>query len=103
MPSLQELLNQKAALEKTIDATRKQQKSEAVSKIRALMSEYGLSASDLSGKASSAAKPGAAKGSKVAIKYRNRATGDTWSGRGLQPKWLKAALASGRKIEDFAV
>lgn len=102
MPSLQELLNQKAALEKTIDATRKQQKSEAVSKIRALMSEYGLSASDLSGK-TSAAKSGAAKGSKVAIKFRNRATGDTWSGRGLQPKWLKAALAAGRKIEDFAV
>ena len=33
---------------------------------------------------------------------RNKATGDTWSGRGLQPKWLKAALAAGRKIEDFA-
>ena len=31
------------------------------------------------------------------------ATGTTWSGRGLQPKWLKAALASGRKLSDFAV
>jgi DNA-binding protein H-NS len=39
----------------------------------------------------------------VAAKYRNTSTGDTWSGRGLQPKWLKAAIASGKKISDFAV
>ena len=59
-------------------------------------------------------KPGAAKpalpiwfesfqNEPVAAKYRNKATGETWSGRGLQPKWLKAALAAGRKIDDFAV
>jgi DNA-binding protein H-NS len=100
MANLQELLDQKAALEKAIEATRKQQKSEAISKVKALMSEYGLTASDLAGKAP--AKTGSTKGSKVAVKYRNTATGDTWSGRGLQPKWLKAALAAGRKIEDFA-
>ena len=63
---------------------------------------YGTStASDLATK--SASKPAPAKGGKVAVKYRNAATGDTWSGRGLQPKWLKAALAAGRKIEEFAV
>ncbi|MCU0966111.1 MAG: H-NS histone family protein, partial [Burkholderiaceae bacterium] len=31
------------------------------------------------------------------------ATGNTWSGRGLQPRWLKQALASGKKISDFAL
>ncbi|MBW8831893.1 MAG: H-NS histone family protein [Burkholderiales bacterium] len=102
MSSLQDLLDRKAALEKEIDATRKQERAEAISKVRTLMSQYGLTAADLSAKASS--KPaGAGKGGKVAIKYRNTATGDTWSGRGLQPKWLKAALAAGRKVEDFAV
>jgi len=42
MSSLQDLLDRKAALEKEIDATRKQERAEAVSKVRALMSQYGL-------------------------------------------------------------
>jgi DNA-binding protein H-NS len=47
--------------------------------------------------------PKLVKPSKVAVKYRNQATGETWSGRGLQPKWLKAAIAAGAKIDDFSV
>ena len=42
-------------------------------------------------------------GKKVPVKYRNTDTGETWSGRGLQPKWLKAALAEGKALADFAV
>ena len=99
MASLQDLLDRKAALEREIETTRRQEKTEAIAKVKALMSQYGLTPADLSPKG--AAKTGG-KGSKVAVKYRNKATGDTWSGRGLQPKWLKAALAAGRKIEDFA-
>jgi DNA-binding protein H-NS len=102
MASLQDLLDRKAALEKEIETTRRQERADAVAKVKALMSQYGLTVSDLNTKG--AAKPAASgKGGKVAIKYRNAATGDTWSGRGLQPKWLKAALAAGRKIEDFSV
>ena len=37
----------------------------------------------------------------MAAKYRNKATGETWSGRGLQPRWLKAALASGKKLDGL--
>jgi hypothetical protein len=37
------------------------------------------------------------------IKYRNPKTGDTWTGRGLQPKWLKAAIAAGDQLEDFLI
>ena len=102
MASLQELLDQKAELERQIEATRRQERAEAVAKVRALMAEYGLSLADLSAKSSSP-KASTGGGSKVAAKYRNAATGEAWSGRGLQPKWLKAALAAGRKIEEFAV
>jgi DNA-binding protein H-NS len=102
MPSLQDLLDQKAALEKEIEATRKQERVEAINKVRALMAQYGLTVSDLAAKGGTPKAGGTVKGSKVAVKYRNAATGDTWSGRGLQPKWLKAALAAGRKIEEFA-
>lgn len=37
------------------------------------------------------------------VKYRSPQTGETWSGRGLQPRWLKAALAAGQRLEDFEV
>jgi DNA-binding protein H-NS len=35
------------------------------------------------------------------VKYRTAQTGETWTGRGLQPRWLKAALAAGAKLSDF--
>ncbi len=100
MTDLRKLLEQKAALDKQIDAARKQARADAIAKVKALMAEYGLSVADLSARASIA--KGATRG-KVAVKYRDKATGDTWTGRGLQPKWLKAALAGGRKLDDFAV
>ena len=40
---------------------------------------------------------------KVAAKYRDPASGNTWTGRGLQPKWVQAAVAAGKKLEDFAI
>jgi DNA-binding protein H-NS len=102
MPSLQDLLDRKAALEKEIESTRKKERTEAISQVKALMAQYGLTSADLSSKAPAKSGNGS-KGGKVAVKFRNAATGDTWSGRGLQPKWLKAALAAGRKIEEFAL
>jgi len=100
MSSLNELLAQKAALEKQIMDAQREQKSEAIAKVRELMSEHGLTVADLG---SRGAAPRRASSGKVAAKYRNTATGETWSGRGLQPNWLKAALASGRSLADFSV
>ena len=37
------------------------------------------------------------------VKYRNPETGETWSGRGLMPKWLQAATAEGKTLVDFEV
>ncbi|WP_164964282.1 ParB/RepB/Spo0J family partition protein [Rubrivivax sp. JA1026] len=42
-------------------------------------------------------------GKKVPVKYRNAETGDTWSGRGLKPRWLVAELDKGRSLDDFLV
>jgi DNA-binding protein H-NS len=39
----------------------------------------------------------------VAAKYRNPETGETWAGRGLKPRWLTAALKSGKSVESFAI
>ena len=104
MATLQELMAQREALEKQIEQTKKQERGDAVEKVRALMAEYGLTVADLGHRQPAGkAKKAKATGNKVAAKYRNASTGESWSGRGLQPRWLKAALASGRKLGDFAV
>lgn len=105
MPTLQEMIAQKDALEKQIEEATSQGRNDAIAQVKALLTEHGLKVSDLGGKTGSTPKStGKAKtGAKVAAKYRNSTTGETWSGRGLQPRWLKPALASGKKIEDFSV
>ncbi|CAN5797957.1 H-NS histone family protein [soil metagenome] len=104
MATLRDLLAQRAELEKQIESTQKQERGDAISKVKSLMAEYGLTVADLNAR-SATKTPGssAGKGGKVAAKYRNASTGETWSGRGLQPRWLKTAIASGKKAEDFAV
>lgn len=98
MANLTELLKQRAALDAAIAEMQSGARNEAISKVRALMAEYGLTAQDLN---SSGRKE--RKASTVAAKYRNQATGETWSGRGLQPKWLRAAIAAGAALESFKV
>ena len=98
MATLQELLAQRAALDAQIEQTKDSARADAVAKVKSLMAEYGLSMADLSMRT-----PKVAKVSKVAVKYRNQATGETWSGRGLQPKWLKAAINGGASLADFHV
>jgi DNA-binding protein H-NS len=104
MPSLQDLLAQRAEIERKIAEAQREERTAAIAKIRALMAEYGLTAADVAGKGPAAPRArGTSNGGKVAPKYRNAATGETWSGRGLQPKWLKSAIADGRTLEDFAI
>lgn len=112
MATYQELLEQKRALEqqtaqllKQIEEQQTTEKAGAVEKVKAIMAEYGLTIADLQ-ETKRGRKPGTSapktSGSKVAAKYKDD-QGNSWSGRGLKPKWLTAALAVGKKIEDFAV
>jgi DNA-binding protein H-NS len=37
-------------------------------------------------------------------KFRNTANpGETWSGLGKRPNWLKAQLAAGRRLDEFRI
>jgi DNA-binding protein H-NS len=41
---------------------------------------------------------------KVMPKYRNpRNQNETWAGRGKTPRWLRAQLSSGKKLNDFLI
>lgn len=86
MQSYKDLIKQREALDQQINQARQQELAGAVSQVRALVAEFGLSAQDVfpSGRARSATA-----GSKVAPKYRNPATGQTWTGRGKAPRWIQ--------------
>lgn len=99
------LEEQQAALAKQLEEAHSAEKAGAVEKVRGIMAEFGLTIADLQETAKRGRKPGAKSavaGTKVAAKYKD-SNGNAWTGRGLQPKWLKAALAEGKKLEDFAV
>lgn len=53
-------------------------------------------------KAAKVARKAAGKTSVVEPKFRGP-NGETWSGRGLTPKWLSALIAEGRTKEEFAI
>jgi DNA-binding protein H-NS len=89
--SVDALLKLKAEVEKTLNSRAVQLRKELsklghrdVSKLRSLVGGSPL------------------KGRKAPVKYRDRA-GNTWAGRGAQPKWLRAKLKAGAKLRDFAV
>lgn len=104
MTTLQELLAQRAEIEKKIADVQREERAAAINKVRNMMAEFGLTAADIAGKAPATRSTGGGRSTgKVAAKYRNAQTGESWTGRGLQPKWLKKALADGAKLEDFAL
>jgi len=85
------------------------------------MNKLGVEVSDLvapagrksgrgAGKGKAAAKPGkrakaagTSKRHSVAPKYRDPASGTTWSGRGRTPVWLNNYLAQGKAKEEFLI
>ena len=78
------------------------ERQEAIAQTRNLMRAHGLSLQDI-GSNGLVVKKSSTAGTKAPVKYRDKTTGNVWTGRGLKPKWLQAALNSGRKLEEFQV
>ena len=107
-------------LQKQAQDIRSKEFSSTVQDILAKMQAFGITIKDLqgakpgkagkgrgrkagTGKPGRPAKKAAAKSTKsVAAKYRGP-NGETWSGRGLTPKWLSTLIAEGKSKQDFAV
>lgn len=85
MQTYKELVAQREALEAQIAQARALEISDAVSKVRNLIAEYGLAPEDVfpakSGRTGKATGP-------VPAKYRDPVTGATWTGRGRAPLWI---------------
>ena len=86
MTSYKELLKQREALEQQINEARRQELAGAIAQVRALVAEYGLSQDDVF---PATRARSVSSGTKVAPKYRDPATGQTWTGRGKAPKWIQ--------------
>ncbi|WP_027013897.1 H-NS histone family protein [Comamonas composti] len=86
MSTYKELLKQREELEQQIQDARKRELTDAVAKVRGLIAEHGLTAEDVFPPTRSRAS---SAGTKVAPKYRDPATGQTWTGRGKPPKWIQ--------------
>jgi DNA-binding protein H-NS len=87
MSTYKALIARKAELDRLIEQTRKAEVSGAVAEARALIAEFGLTSEAVFGGAK-ARKASSSKGTKVEAKYRDPATGATWTGRGRAPVWI---------------
>lgn len=83
--SYKDLLAQREALEQQIASARAAEISEALAKIHTLVVEYGLTVADVF----PAKNQKTSSKSSVEPKYRDPATGQTWTGRGKPPLWIK--------------
>jgi DNA-binding protein H-NS len=95
MSTYKELLQQRESLEKQIEEARQRENQAAVDKVRALVAEFELTPDDVFGRRSN---KGSTAGQKVAPKYRDNATGATWTGRGKPPKWIE-----GKNRDEFLI
>lgn len=98
MSDLNTLLAQRASLDQQIAEAQRATRAQNLAKIKALMEQSGISVADLGG----AARVGTKVAAKVPAKYRD-AAGNTWSGRGFQPVWLREALKAGASLESFRI
>ena len=100
MPSYTELQREIARLMQQAEAARKAEVAAVIADIRAQMHAHGITVADLD---RSPGRSSRVKGGTVAAKYRNQATGETWTGRGKMPRWLQAQVNSGKRKEDFLI
>ena len=106
MSNLIEIQAQIAELQKQEKLMLAQEYQSAKAQVQSLISTYKISASDLvfggGGAPSSKKEKVTSAGKKAPAKYRDE-SGNSWSGRGLKPKWLSAAIESGKNLEDFLI
>ena len=95
MSILQDLIVQRDVLDAAIKAQQVFVYFDAMVATRKFCAEQGLTSADVFPTKARAPKP-------IAVKYRDD-KGNTWTGRGVKPRWLTNALANGANQEQFRV
>ncbi len=85
--------------EKTLKERQFSKRKEVIAQIKELAASIGVSVDIHEGEKKTDRKIG-----KVAARYRNPAdASQTWTGRGLAPRWMQDLLASGRDKAEFEI
>lgn len=99
MSDLRELL---ARVQKAIEARKDEARVETLQKLKALAVSEGFSLDELVGKGPGGRRQRSDKGIKLKPKYLGP-NGETYTGRGPTPKWLRTLERKGEKREKFLV
>lgn len=100
MSSLIDIQKQIAELQAKADEIKTREFNEKVAMIKETMSTYGITVEDLQGKP---AKTGKVKSASPAPAKYTGPNGESWSGRGLMPRWLAALVAEGHSKEEYLI
>lgn len=96
--SMDELKQLKKDVDAAIKGFAERKRAEAMKAIEAVAKEHGLSIDEIVG------GKGRKRKAKAAAKFANPANAaETWSGRGRQPAWYKAAIAEGKTPESLEI
>jgi DNA-binding protein H-NS len=101
MATISELRAQAEALLKQAQEQEEAERKKLFDSILKKLADAGFGLNDLNEHAKPSRKNSLA-GTKVEPKFRSPA-GEEWTGRGHQPQWLKDALATGKRKEDFLI
>ncbi len=94
--SYKDLIAKREALEAQIQEARKTELGKAIAEVQSIIGEYGLTRDDVF---TVSVRPKARLGTYVvAPKYKDPASGKTWSGRGKAPLWFDKS-----RPQDFPV
>ena len=104
MASYQDILKQIENLQQQAEEVRKQELSGAIAEVKRIMAQYDLTAADLGFGGRAGGNIGKAKvKNAVAPKYRDPASGSTWTGRGRRPAWVVALEAEGKSLDSCRI
>ena len=104
-PKLKTLsLDQLIELRDTIAEWISRKAGDARKEIEAQLYALGEDSASIARRGRKAVRGSSLKGRKIAPKYRNpKNRSETWAGRGAMPRWLRAEIKGGKKLEHFAI
>lgn len=102
MTTLSDIQKQIAQLQQQAEDIKAQEHSKHVQEILDKMAAYGLTVADLQGRKGGVRKKASRSANPAPAKFKGP-NGETWSGRGLMPRWLSSLVSQGRRKEEFAI
>ena len=103
--SYKEIQRQIETLQRQAEKLRKQEINGVIARIKVAIAHYGLTPEQLgfgAGAGTSKTKAKTGRGAPArSVKYSD-GQGNSWSGMGKRPNWLREAIDAGRSLEEFA-